>query len=63
MWCCGSIRASISVSERPFFPVAPSARWSEPIRSAVIGWLDVGMLAASLWDAFTSTPVSFVTLL
>ena len=63
MWWAGSSRASISVSERPFLPVAPSPRWSEPIRRAVMGWLEVGIVGTSFVDAFLSVPCSFVTLL
>ncbi len=63
MWCLGSSRASMSVSDSPFLPVAPFARWSDPIRSAVMGCDDVGIVGFRCTDAFLSVPCSFVTLL
>ena len=59
MWCWGSIRASISVSDSPFVPVAPFARWSEPMISAVIGpW--VGGTEPSSFEVFLSLGASTV---
>ena len=47
MWCLGSMRSSISVSDSPNWPLTALPRWSEPTNSTLIGASDVGIISTN----------------